>query len=976
MESNPGPEQSRTNRETSSWLRDNIAQNHTMRENLEKARLFFGKFSGDHRTFVSWKEDFLRKQKSMRKDAQERLMKDVGGTGKYYATPPNDYCPPLEKFRFILEDYQCEKCNYKLTNEATMISHIKSVHNNEIQKMFASDAREYIEADETYHKWLNDFTDISKDGRIDQLEKANRFLLERAAGDNKEMYKKVDENKGIIETQTEFFTQNVAGTPKRSVVRQQFVNVTKRKSCDSETVDNDDQKKAKIVHKKQSDTVKTVLNHLAGDDVESKASLLAKIVDSEGPEFAEALLAKSKELKEHRKLTPAETAAVIAGSGLTDYQADQIRTACNNTIGSSPFASRQKVKEARKENLVITKDDWEASYEDLYKNKQGKYVNIKKKTCVYTVRNLLQYIEKLAEEEADNLVHSEELLLCLGGDGGGGRFVAEFAFLSTLDKSITLHPVLIYEGTDCRENLTITLGKLTPQIRQLEGASVNIKGRQLRIKVYAVFDLCALNAILGKQGSSATFFDPWTNTRLDHIRNHKGNEHTPDKCQDITFLDMKSLDKNFTHHALETGGSKKTGQHYGSVTGVNLVPLPHIFRYVCPLMHTIMGLGNAVFNELKTVVKTIDSSDTVMTAEKELKQKETLKTLYEEKEKLDIIFSNYNLDKMILINDSERVEALLDGKIKEAEKIAHSNYEPFDSKKKKKDCGSEMCLIFPIDERNGFADKVKCQYSCVVHARCEGIILLDGEELPETFTCKRCDFKEGNREWLQATIQNGLLTFTHEIQKLSVRLTQLKMQIEIVEEDDCGKRQQMLKDACKSLNLNPARYHGGDFEGKAIQEMLECARNGKFVLLDCVRDKPEVYDKFKRALSTLQEASDSLRRSWEDFDDNEVKIVKQICERWGENWLKDFPHLNITPKGHDLIFVLPEFSKKTRSFHMFYKLEERGESIHKDLNAIERRIWCIRQPEERLWKYIEKFELRNLLDIKIVRPERRKKRNG
>ena len=207
---------------------------------------------------------------------------------------------------------------------------------------------------------------------------------------------------------------------------------------------------------------------------------------------------------------------------------------------------------------------------------------------------------------------------------------------------------------------------------------MNVKEKQLKIKLYAVFDLCALNAILGKQGSSAIFFDPWTNTRLDHIRNHKGNTHTPDNSKDICFVDIKSLDKNFTHHALESGGSKKTGQHYESVTGVNLIPLPEISRYVCPLMHTIMGLGNALFNELKTVVKTLDSSDNVMTVEKEKKQKETLKALYEEKEQLDIIFSNCNLDKMILINDSERVEALLNGKIKEAEKIAHSNYEPFD----------------------------------------------------------------------------------------------------------------------------------------------------------------------------------------------------------------------------------------------------------------------------------------------------------
>ena len=84
-----------------------MAQNLTLRETFEEARIFFGRFPGDHKTFVSWKENFLRKQKKMKKDAQERLMKDVGGTGKYNATPPSDYCPPVEKFRFVLEDYQC-----------------------------------------------------------------------------------------------------------------------------------------------------------------------------------------------------------------------------------------------------------------------------------------------------------------------------------------------------------------------------------------------------------------------------------------------------------------------------------------------------------------------------------------------------------------------------------------------------------------------------------------------------------------------------------------------------------------------------------------------------------------------------------------------------------------------------------------------------------------------------------------------------
>ena len=94
-----------------------MAQKLSMRENLERANLFFGEFPGDHKTFFSWKENFLCKQKRMKKEAQERLMKDVGGTGKYNATPPSEYCTPVEKFRFVSEDDQCEKCKENFTNE-------------------------------------------------------------------------------------------------------------------------------------------------------------------------------------------------------------------------------------------------------------------------------------------------------------------------------------------------------------------------------------------------------------------------------------------------------------------------------------------------------------------------------------------------------------------------------------------------------------------------------------------------------------------------------------------------------------------------------------------------------------------------------------------------------------------------------------------------------------------------------------------
>ena len=218
---------------------------------------------------------------------------------------------------------------------------------------------------------------------------------------------------------------------------------------------------------------------------------------------------------------------------------------------------------------------------------------------------------------------------------------------------------------------------------------------------------------------------------------------------------------------------------------------------------------------------------------------------------------------------------------------------------------------------------------------------------------------------------------TDENRDIMIRLTEIKIQIEKIENEDmkCGERENRLKESMKKMKINPAIYHGGDLEGKAIQKMLDCARDKSFTILQCVSDQIELYEKFQRALTTLHEVSDIFKSNIEYFNDEEVEIVKTLCENWGKNWPIDFPNLNLTPKGHDLVWVLPEILRRLRSFHMFYKVEEKGESIHAELNSIQRKIWCIRDPAERLWKYIERYELKNTLETDLVVPDRRIKRN-
>ena len=51
------------------------------------------------------------------------------------------------------------------------------------------------------------------------------------------------------------------------------------------------------------------------------------------------------------------------------------------------------------------------------------------------------------------------------------------------------------------------------------------------------------------------------------------------------------------------------------------------------------------------------------------------------------------------------------------------------------------------------------------------------------------------------------------------------------------------------------------------------------------------------------------------------------------------------------------------SLIIFYKVEEKGESIQATMNDINRKCWVIKNKEARLWKIIERYELGNVTNI-------------
>ena len=597
----------------------------SMEDLKEEGNFFFGGMKTTRAKTVKTKlDEFVQRESSMRKTLGFQIMRAVGGLGARGRNPPLNFRlhdVTLNGFISVHSgesesdfNFKCEICGTMLFGRENCEKHLREEHYKEFKSLFAKECFAKIENHVKYKQWeaeqihidgLTFFNEEDKEKHT-LKQKENKKGESPGETDSGETFKLVRERSSgpnIFEAERTVLTLNQeGGEPKKAVIRDVYAKITTRQVLKRANDNRHDDTAAKK-HKMSSrglryhaTNVNNILGHVSAHDKETQAVLVAKLVDQNGPEFAKEVLKNSKEIQNDLKMTPFETASMQAGAGMPDNGGKAIRTAMNKAKGWNMLASHNKVKAIRKETLPFGKESWEFQTHSLYKNKQGNNKKRQTKTKVAIVKDLHSYVQLHANAECDMLKDQDVLPIVLGGDAGGGRFVAEFSFVSRKDKSLKLHPMLLYEGTDCRENLQKTLGQLTPQIRDLEGKKLIINGKEVRLKIFCLLDLCALNNALGKQNHSATYPDTWTNVTKEHLsfEAHKGKPHTPNDCKDIKFVPLSDFDQSFAHHAVHTGKTSdmnKTGREFYSVINQNLIPLEDMFRFVPPLLHIIMGLG-------------------------------------------------------------------------------------------------------------------------------------------------------------------------------------------------------------------------------------------------------------------------------------------------------------------------------------------------------------------------------------------------
>ena len=610
----------RSNKETLAWAKG-IKWRDMTQENLTKeADSFFGVVKTTRlRTVQAKIAEFVTREHRMRQTLSFQIMRAHNGEGPRGRNPPLTFRlkdVTLNGFISVINgeresEVKCEICGTPLLGKDNCEKHLRAEHFKQFKSLFAKECSSETENHVTYKKWEADQTFIdgltffSEEDRVkyalEQTE--NKKVESQEMPESGETFKVVREKssgRNIFEAERSVFTLNQeGGEQKKAVIKDVYAKITTRKRANEGSYGDTNAKKHKMSSRGlryHATNVNNILEHVSAHDKETQAVLVAKVVDQNGPEFAKDVLKNSKEIQNDLKMTPFETASMQAGLGIPDNGGIKMRTAMNKAKGWNMLASHKKVKAIREETLPFGKEAWDFQSHNLYKNKQGNNKKMQTKTKVAIVKDLHSYIQLHANMEGNMLKDQDELPLVLGGDAGGGRFVAEFSFLSRKDKSLKLHPITLYEGTDCRENLQKTIGQLTPQIRDLEGKKLIINEKEVRLKIFCLLDLCALNNALGKQNHSATYPDTWTNVKKEHLsfEAHKGKPHTPNDCKDIKFVSLADFDQSFAHHAVHTGKTSdmnKTGREFYSVVNQNLIPLEDMFRFVPPLLHIVMGLG-------------------------------------------------------------------------------------------------------------------------------------------------------------------------------------------------------------------------------------------------------------------------------------------------------------------------------------------------------------------------------------------------
>ena len=383
VEANPGPP---TIGETLDWYRETLQNGKLSEAKIKSESLSFFNLSSanqmkDKKRFKIALEGLVTAHTKTQKNILREVLKNNNGQGAFYDLPPADYSTQI-----------CDDKKRKA--------------------FFVKQCREEMKIGSKYLSWIdNDFDLFIASKKVttsqikDNLEDGLKLTRERSSGPN------------IHDASKITYTKQSDGTLLKKVTKQTYANITVR---EKRKIEGPNAKEiSEEGFRKRAKMVSNILDHTSKHDQDTKAKLVAKIIDKEGKEFGKKIKQKSKMIQATTQLSPAQTNSLMTWTRTSKYSWRQSRTLFHNALGFSPIASQKKVDVEAENIMTVKKEDWSFEKKLMYTNKQGKNKGVPKETTVLLVKDLLPYMIKLAESEKLDLdLSGGELPVCIDADAG------------------------------------------------------------------------------------------------------------------------------------------------------------------------------------------------------------------------------------------------------------------------------------------------------------------------------------------------------------------------------------------------------------------------------------------------------------------------------------------------------------------------------------------------------------------------------
>ena len=321
----------------------------------------------DKKTIAKVVDDFEKEHKKVIGDVSNSIFEEMGGQeGKRRGrrdVPPKDYFPQDENMLKMIQNdsnlqKKCEMCNILLSNRREVKNHVQMKHEQELKKAFSKEAMSLVPFHGNYMSWLQreHIVNILASRR----KEINKVDKKRSNHDEDGTYFKMIKNQNstddIIETQRTIIVPQKDGTEKKAVIKYQLANVTTRPRSPLDDESNESGKrKNHEAERKQAKKITSILDHISGNDENTQAALISKVIHQKGQNFADKVTLKSKELQDCKKLSPVETAAFLSSANLSTNVLTKGITMFNKKWGYNPFASQKKVMAVREEILPINR---------------------------------------------------------------------------------------------------------------------------------------------------------------------------------------------------------------------------------------------------------------------------------------------------------------------------------------------------------------------------------------------------------------------------------------------------------------------------------------------------------------------------------------------------------------------------------------------------------------------------------------------